>query len=162
MNEIEKDVWKIFQRMGNPYGLSDLITKVMAVLYMQIEDIPMEMLAEKTGYSLASISTALKRLENLGIIQRKRKPGSKKVFVYMEKNLARLNIQKLRTALEHYIRPARAKMPEIIEKHKGKNNKDQLQLLEAYSRQLEIFEQVMEKWKQDLEDVSHRITREIL
>ncbi len=165
MNSLEKECWNLFRRMGHAYNFPDVMTKVMAVLYMQPEEIAMEEVAKKTKYSLASVSNTVKRLETIGVVQKRRKPGSKKVYLYLEKNLAKLNIQKLRAAKENFIGPIRKILPERIEKYEGaekdKKSKEQLNLMKDYFMQLKKFEELFEKWEQDLEEVSREISSKL-
>jgi DNA-binding transcriptional regulator GbsR (MarR family) len=121
----------------------------------------MDGLAKKTGYSLASISTTMKMLEPAGFVQRRRKPGTRKVFFHMEKNLAVINIHKLRAAKELMLKSARRALPNIIAKHKKRltdmESKQKLKIVEGYYRQLEEFETMMDKWTKDLEEMSKRL-----
>jgi len=165
MNTLEEECWKLFRRMGHAYDLPDVMTKTMAVLYMQPEDISMEVVAKKTGYSLASISNVVRKFEAISMVLKRRKPGSRKVYLYMEKNLAKLNIQKIRVAKNNFITPTKNLVPSIIDKNKVVDNeksKKQVELLKSYYDQLKIFESLMDKWVKDLEDASYDIEKNLL
>jgi len=120
MEELEQEAIEFFCNIGKGYGLKDLTMKVFAILYLEPEEVAMEDIAKRTGYSLASISNAAKVLENIGIVQRRKRPKTKKVFLYIEKNLIKLNIQKLRAAQESFVRSIKLSLPPIIEKYKAK------------------------------------------
>jgi len=163
MQELEQEAIEFFSNIGRSYGLKDLTMKIFAILYLEPEEVAMEDIAKRTGYSLASICNAAKMLENTGIVQRRKKPGTRKVYFYTEKNLVRLNIQKLRMAQESFVRSIRLSLPPIIEKYKKKvkneGEKRKLKILEDYLKQVHDFEFILEKWRKDLEKLSCEIER---
>lgn len=161
MNDLEKDFLELFQTIFRAYGLSALCVKVTALLYLEPEDVSMEDLAKKTGYSLASISNTMKLLENLGMVKRVKKPKTKKVFFFMEKNLVKLNIDKLRSAYENTIKPVKEHVPQIVEKYKNKvkseRDKRKLQIIEDYYKQIIKFENILNNWIKDLTKIESNL-----
>lgn len=155
MNRIEKDLSAFFQAQFRYYGLPGPLSRVIAVLYLQPEEISMEDLARKTGYSLASISNSIKVLDGLGMAERIRKPGSRRVYVFMEKDLIKLNLLKLRSVQEHMFGSSGQVLPALIARHrktaKDRMSRRQLQLVESYGRQIRAFEHLTKKWIRDLE-----------
>jgi DNA-binding transcriptional regulator GbsR (MarR family) len=115
----------------------------------------MEDIAKKTGYSLASISNTMKMLESIGFVERRRRPKSKKVYFYMGKNIIKWNINKMVYASENMIRPAKEKLPTIIKEYKGKakseKDKKKVQIVQNYLNQIFVFENIINKWRKDLE-----------
>jgi HTH-type transcriptional regulator, osmoprotectant uptake regulator len=160
MNAIERDAAEIFQVLGKAYGMPDLTMKVVSVLYLQPDEIPLDELARKTGYSPASISNTVKYLESLNMLQRFRRPGTKKVFVSMEKDLMRINVLKLTAILEGYVRPIMKTLPDVINKHKSRAqdhySRQQLAILESYNRQVRRFDSIVQDWIADLENPKRR------
>ncbi|MBL7054378.1 hypothetical protein ISS05_01320 [Candidatus Woesearchaeota archaeon] len=158
MQELEQEAIEFFCRIGRAYGLKDITMKIFAILYLEPEELAMEEIAKRTGYSLASVSNAAKILGNVGIVQRRKKPKTKKVFFYVEKNLVKLNIQKLRIAQESFVSSIKVSLPPIIEKFKKKvkddKSKKKLKILENYYKQVKNFEIILEKWRIDLEKMS--------
>ena len=157
MKELEKEFSDFFSILLKSYSLEDLPAKVMSVLYLEPKEIAMEDIARETGYSLASICTTMKFLENLGMVKRIRKPGTRKAFFYMEKDLFRLNIQKLKASHEHIVQPAKSILPNIIKKYKQKakdeESKKKLQIIQNYYKQVLEFEVIIDKWTKDLESM---------
>ena len=96
----------------------------------------MDELAKKTGYSLASVSNKVKMLESLGMVTRRTKPGSRKVFLYTEKNLLDIMKQQLIKKQEYAIKMAKGTAFSIIEKNKNKlkseKQKRKLKIIENY------------------------------
>ncbi len=158
MDELEKEWMVAFNKIAKSFGLDDLSSKVVSVLYLEPEEVPMEDLAKKTGYSLASISNTMRLLENMGFVQRIKKPGTKKVYFYMEKDLAKLNIMKINAANEHFIKPAKEFLPQLINKYKSKvkdeKSRKKLRIIENYYLQLLQFEKILQHMLEKLDEIS--------
>lgn len=157
MEKLEEGMMKVFSIMGRAIGFKGPVIKMLAVLYLEPKEIAMEEIAERTGYSLATVSNTMKMLETVGIVQRSRKPGTKKVFFFMEKNLVKLNIQKIQSAQKAYVSPAKQILPGLIREYKSKvktkEGKDKVKIMEDYYRQMLSFEKILEKWQKDLENI---------
>lgn len=158
MDELEREWMAAFSKIAKSFGLDDLSSKIVSVLYLEPEEVPMEDLAKKTGYSLASISNTMRLLENIGFVQRIKKPGTKKVYFYMEKDLVKLNIRKINAANENFIKPAKEFLPQLINKYKSKvkdeRSKQKLQIIENYYAQLLQFEGMLKHWMEELNELS--------
>jgi len=48
----------------------------------------------------------MKMLEAVGVVKRIKKPGTRKAYFYMEKDILRINRQKLSVAYESGVKPA--------------------------------------------------------
>ena len=159
MDEFDSAAMEYMTKLGKNYGLGELQSKVIGLLYIEPEDISLEEIADRTGYSLASISNTMKMLEAFGMVQRIKKPGTKKVFFYMEKNLAKLNIMKLNAVLNNFIKPNKDILPELIEKYRDKvrdeKSKKKIKIAEDYYKQLLRFEEITERWIRDLEKIAN-------
>lgn len=156
MEEIEKDMKNMFcKTMSNEKEpLLDIIT----ILYLEPNEISMEDMAKKTGYSLASISNTMKMLESNNFIQRIKKPKTKKVYFFMEKDIAKINLQKIDMLLMH-IKDVLKELPIIMSKYsknKDKKTKERLSIIQNYYNQLLNFNDVVDKWKIDLEKMSKK------
>jgi DNA-binding transcriptional regulator GbsR (MarR family) len=160
MDEIEKEFTDVFSRVGGSLGFSDLPAKVIGILYLGSSEVSMDELVAKTGYSLASISTTTRLLETAGVISRIKKPGTKKVFYYMEKDLAKMNIAKLAIMQENFIDPIKDGLPPMIERYRNKDKeettKKKLKLVENYYRQTLQLECLLTEWIKQLEALSRK------
>ena len=158
MEELDNDVMGFLSTLMKSYGLNDLPAKVTGALYIETEDVSMDYVARKTGYSLASISNTMKMLETMGVVQRIKKPGTKKVFFYMEKDLIRLNVMKINAMQNNFIKPAKETLPRIIKKYKNKvkdnKSKQKLRIIENYYTQLLQFEGILGEFIKKLEEMS--------
>jgi DNA-binding transcriptional regulator GbsR (MarR family) len=150
MEEMDKKVVMLFQEMARGQGLTDsLMTEIFARLYIEPEPIAMDDIAKKTGYSLASISNKVKLLGPLMHIKRIKKPGSKKVFLSMEKDIFSIWKAALVKKEEFVVKRVKDKMPAIIkeykEKTKTKQDQKRIIILENYYKQIIKFEQVLKR-----------------
>lgn len=169
MDPIEKDFTELFVNMGKTYGMNDVAMKIIGLVYLSKEDISMDEISKKTGYSLATISNNCKILFNTGILNKIKKPGTKKIFLNMDKDLVKLNIKKMEVALDYMIKPMKLKVNSLLDKYNQKNKtkedktkektvpkkntKEKIDLIKNYERQVEEMEEIMVKWKKDLEKV---------
>lgn len=117
-NAFEKETIDLFVRIFSNYGLDLASAKLFAMLYVEPEEISMDDLAEHSGYSLSGVSTKMKFMESLGLAERIKKPGTKKVYFYMNKSLKDLMIAKMKRALEIEIRPTIQAIPLLLDKYK--------------------------------------------
>ncbi|MEA1925401.1 MAG: hypothetical protein U9M95_05975 [Candidatus Altiarchaeota archaeon] len=158
MEAIEEEFAGFFKLLAKTYGMGDLQATVLSVIYLEPKEVAMEEISKKTGYSLASISNTMKMLEGAGIVRRIKKPGTKKVFFYMEKDLIKLNLRKIKAAYESIINPGKKILPQIIEKYSGKvedrESREKLRIIESYYHQMIQFDELLEDISKKLERMS--------
>ncbi len=138
-------------------GLDELSSKIMGTLFIEPCEISLEELATKTGYSLSAVSTSSKLLESLGAIKRLKKPKSKKVFYFMEKDMFGTFIRMLKQKKDTVVRPSLKKLPEIIAQYKTKKNQSkaiekELKIVENYYNQLKAHDSITDKMVELLEE----------
>lgn len=135
------------------YGVDNLAASILAILYFEPDEVSMEDIAARTGYSLASISQKIKSIEKSWRIQRIKKPGSRKVFFYMEKDLLELLFEQLKAGYENELKILNKKILPLIEEYKKESVSDEqisrLQIFETYKASLDdlqiIFDCLVEK-----------------
>lgn len=158
MEQLDNEFIRYFNTTGKPFAWGDMPTTVIAILYIEPEPIAMEDIAKRTGYSLASISNMMKVLESMGFVQRIKRPKTRKAFFYMEKDIIKLNKQKLVMAYENGVKPAKEILPNIIEKYenKAKDKRDErkLEIVKDYYRQMLEFEKILAHMIEDIDRVS--------
>ncbi|MEM3374477.1 MAG: MarR family transcriptional regulator [Candidatus Woesearchaeota archaeon] len=151
MDELEKDMKSLLCKTMS-YEKEPFLD-VITILYLEPKEISLEELAKRTGYSLASISNTMKTLENYGFVERIRKPKTKKVYFYMDKDLAKINLQKIKY-MSSYIKEVLTQLPFIMHKYsknKDQSTKEKLKIIDNYYKQLLQFSQIVDSWKKDLE-----------
>ncbi len=156
MDDIEKEFVEYYQKLGSIHNLDNLFTKIFAILFIEPKAVPMEELAKKTGYSLASISNKLKMLESMNFITRKTSPGTRKVYVYLEKDFSKIMKENLKKH-EAIIEISKKEIPKIIEKNKAKklsnDAKKKLEIVENYYAQMLKFEKLVKKILSDIDKI---------
>jgi len=156
---IEKDFVDFYNIIGTSMGLDNLFVSLFSLLYLEPKDVSMDELAKKTGYSLASVSNKVKILESMNIATRKKKPGSKKIYLYMEKDFFKHAKRQIMIKENLVVKAAKEHIPEIIERYKGKNLSDEEKakyniIKEYYSNMLK-FEVFLKKMSDELDKLSN-------
>lgn len=155
--QFEKDVLELYTGIFMKYGLDNMSATLFTMLYLEPEEISMDDLAEKSRYSLSGVSTKLKTMENMGLITSVKKPGTKKLYYYMDKSLKDLMIGKLRRALEIEIKPTLERLPILLNKYqkefqetKDERFKKQYKNIKNYYEEMSKFEKMMYNIIEDL------------
>lgn len=154
VESLKKRCVEFFTESSKINGFDDFTAKIVGVLYMEPKEISMEGLADRIGYSLSGVSTALKPLVNMGFVKRIKKPGSRKVFVYMDKNLLGTWHELMTKKYEMILLKAKHTFPEIIGDYKKKpqkNEEKEFKIAEDYYKMILDFEKVMLKFIRMLE-----------
>jgi DNA-binding transcriptional regulator GbsR (MarR family) len=137
------------------FGLDQLSSKLVGIIFLEPEEVSMEDLAQRTGYSLASLSNKLKTLEASQMVKRVRKPGTKKAFYFIEKDVHEIMRRKMQAMYNQFITPAKTALPNIISRHKGskmtKDEKQKMDIITNYHRQLLEVEKCLVKHMKELE-----------
>jgi DNA-binding transcriptional regulator GbsR (MarR family) len=136
-------------------GIDDFPSKLMSVLESEPEEISLGKLSETTGYSLSALSTTLKSMEERNLVKRLKKPRSRKVYVFMDKDLVSLYTQLQKKRYEQSLMPILREIPAIIKKYEGLEQfHGELELLEDFHQQLQFVEaesrkhiEALEKWR---------------
>lgn len=157
MKSIEKEFVDFYINVGKSWGLDTLSSKLMGMLYLEPKEICIEKLAEKTGYSLASISNKMRFIETFGVIKRIKKPGSKKVFYYMEKDCIKLTQIHFEKIYASEIIPAKKFMPKLLDKFKkvklNNDEKEKYKIIKNYNKQILDIEKVFQKLTSYLDEL---------
>jgi len=148
--EFEQEMNDFFVSIVKGFGFDTLTSKLFTMLFMEPKEISMNELAEKTGYSLSGTSSKLKVLEGIGMIQKIKKPGSKKLYFIMDSDIKAIMRNKMRKGMEIEITPVKQMLPGILDKYKKqyKTSKDsrfkqQYEIVDKYYKQIVILEKIM-------------------
>jgi len=154
--ELDDEIIEFYRTAGRMQGIDDSLATILGTLYLEPGEMSMEELAKKTGYSLASISNKIKMLEPSGIIRRVRKPGTKKIFLYAEKDIMRIMKKTLVMKQESVIKLAKERIPFIIRKYKNKKlteeQKNKLRIIENYYKGILRFEGIIKEILRKLDE----------
>lgn len=127
-------------------GLDEVSCKIIALLYIEPNELSLEELAERTKYSLSAVCTAAKLIERIGLIKRIRKPGSKKAYFYMKKDMSVFSLDLMKRKYEKIIIPTKQKLPSIIErykKEKSERSRQELKIIENYYKEVLVSEEII-------------------
>lgn len=140
---------KFTQDMGEISGMDRVLSAIFAIVYVEPGEISLEEIAEKSGYSLSSVSVKVNMLESLGLVRKSRKPSMHKVFVYMEKDMGRLLREVMLEKQRRKFQFAKERLPQIIENYRkrasGENERKKLAIMENYYTQLGQIHDTLDK-----------------
>ncbi len=84
VEEIKDEIYSSFSNTASSIGYDEIHGRIIAALIMDGEEMSLQELSKETGYSSSSISLSLDLLEVLGIIEKVKKKGDRKLYVRME------------------------------------------------------------------------------
>lgn len=149
---MEEEAGDLIAEWFKDAGYSECASRVLAAALVEPDEIPVEELARKTGYSPASVSTALNTklapLERLGMYKKYSKPGSKRAFVYADMDLARIQKEAFAYKLKNQVGPALSRIPQIIKKYarlKDEKSRREIEQLRKMESDLKKIEGILEK-----------------
>ena len=155
MTELPKNEFiELIAENSKVNGLDELSSKIIGILFIEPEEVALDELANRTGYSLSAVSTALKFIERAGIVKRTKKPKSRKVYFYMGKDMLAISLQIMKREYEKIILPSKQKLPRIIEKYKQESTKEsgeELGIIENYYKEILFFEQILKEFIETFE-----------
>lgn len=140
-------------------GLDSASSRLFGMIYVEPGEICIDDLAEKSGYSLATVSIKVRILERVGLIERKKHPGTKRVFCYREKNMISFMKRKADDIYSHEILPAGRLFPQLIrraEKARSERERKQLKMMKDYLRQMKSIEKVFRQLNDDIEKLERK------
>ncbi len=143
-------------------GFDDCTSKIVGIIYIEPKEISLETVSDKTGYSLSGVSTAMKLLVNMGIIKRIKKPKSRKVYFFMEKDMVACMLDHMKKNYELSLLASKEVLPKIIDRYKIKRQEssdEELKIIEQYYKQVVAFEDVMKNFIAELEHLQHKFNK---
>jgi len=116
-SNIDKEFQRLCVEIGSSYGLDSLPSKIFALLYMAQEELALEDISKKTGYSLATVSKTMKSLVPMLCLNKFRKPKSRKVYFSIEKDMGKLMSRMMKKKIKDQMIPLKEQLPVIIKKN---------------------------------------------
>ncbi|AUB54962.1 MULTISPECIES: GbsR/MarR family transcriptional regulator [Methanobacterium] len=146
--EFKKAIYNSFRALG----VDDFPSMLMSVLQSEPEEISLGELSQMTGYSLSALSTTLKAMEENNMVKRFKKPKSRKVYVFMDKDLVTLYTELQKKRYNQSLLPFFQILPRIIQKYKDKEEfKSEIEMLEDFGEQLKFLDEQSRKFIEELE-----------
>lgn len=157
METLEEEFTQFNMRVMEGMGFDSISSKLFAFTFLEPDEMSLEDLEKKTGYSAASVCNKMQFMEKLGLVKRIKKPGTKKVYYYADKDFSEMMKIKVNIAFEKEINPAKEILPKIIEKHQNKQlsgkEKKRFEKVKDYYTQIIKFEKVLKKFMKDVEEL---------
>ena len=150
-NELQNKILSTFGEVASSIGYSPLHGKIIAVLLVKDEPIPLQDLARETGYSISMISLSLDLLEVLGVIKKVKKVGDRKLYVEFSgdlieilKNAIVIKVEKSINSTISEFNDARKQLNKLSGPEKDKAEKT-LETLELQVKRLDIYIKLLSK-----------------
>jgi len=115
VDEAKRIMMEHFADTARRFGLSELYGYIYGVLFFEDEPLSLGKSAERTGYSLSHVSTALKLLENIGLVKRIKKPGDKRAYYTAIKNIREWRKEAYYKKIEEDVRQTRKSLLKALE-----------------------------------------------
>ncbi|KUK18479.1 MULTISPECIES: GbsR/MarR family transcriptional regulator [Thermococcus] len=115
VDEAKRIMMEHFADTARRFGLSELYGYIYGVLFFEDEPLSLGKIAERTGYSLSHVSTALKLLENIGLVKRIKKPGDKRAYYTAIKNIREWRKEAYYKKIEEDVRQTRKNLLKALE-----------------------------------------------
>ncbi len=160
MQRLEQEFIDFMTDIFSDFGLDRLSAKLVGILFIEPGELSMDQLSKKTGYCLASILNKMKILEGIGVIERRKKPGTKKVFFYMDKDIFRIMQKKFDMAYQKEVLPVKEKLPRLIERYKekdmGKKEIEKFRIIKRYYRQMLQLEKMFDRIHSTIDELKKK------
>ena len=154
MEPLDRQFTEFFRTIGKSYNFDDLTSLIYARIFIDPDEVAMEDLAKETGYSLASISNKLKILETRGVVTRRTRPGTRKVYVFAEKDMMRMMVSFFIQYQQGEAVLVKSGIPKMLEglkgKKPGKREKAQKAILEKYYADTLKFDELVTRLLEEL------------
>ncbi|MDD3042964.1 MAG: hypothetical protein PHW56_08485 [Methanosarcinaceae archaeon] len=158
MDSIDRDFIAFYQSVGKAYGMDTLTSTLFARLFIEPGEIGMSELAEETGYSLASVSNNIRKFELSGLVMKRTKPGTRKIYVEADKNVLKIAFRQFQQFREYQALPVSLEIPRLLEKYEkeelNERQRAKLEILKHYYKDMLKLDTLIEGMLEKLEILS--------
>ncbi|WMW23023.1 hypothetical protein RE476_04120 [Methanolobus mangrovi] len=151
----------VYQGMKS-YGLDELSSKLLAVLYSEPDPLTLEELSAKTGYSFSAVSATMKLLSRITLADKTKKAGSKKLYFSVQRDLLTMIINAAKIKNEAFVNPALKSLPAIIEKcqkSKTDDSEAMLKLIGEYYQQMVALDLIFKNLSEFTENIQKGMSK---
>ena len=145
--EIEKKILDSFAGVASMLGYSSIHGKIIGILIIEAESMPIQAIAKRLNYSLSSISISVDFLDAMGVIKKFRNSSDKRVHVKLSSGLLDALKKAILIKLEKSVEDSLADFAIEKEKLRGKSGEREKKLL----RTIGILESEVKKLKSLME-----------
>ncbi|WP_445475946.1 GbsR/MarR family transcriptional regulator [Methanococcoides methylutens] len=135
----------VYQGMRS-YGLDELSSKLLAILYSAPDLLTLEELSKMTGYSFSAVSAEMKMLTGIKLVEKTKRSGSKKLYFSVQRDMLTMTIDAVRSKNECMVAPALKDLPSIIERCRNSNaqeSEEMLKIIEDYYQQMTALDLIL-------------------
>ncbi|WP_175059988.1 GbsR/MarR family transcriptional regulator [Thermococcus sp. 2319x1] len=146
VEEAKRIMMEHFANTARKFGLSELYGYIYGVLFFEDEPLSLGEIAERTGYSLSHVSTALKLLENIGLVKRLKKPRDKRAYYKAINNIREWRKEAYYKKIEEDVRQTRENLLKAlkeVENDKSEEAEKIRQRIEFALQRNEIAEKIL-------------------
>lgn len=139
MKIIRKEFEDLVYQGMKSYGLDELSSRLLAILYSEPDSLTLEEMSEITGYSFSAISASMKFLSGVGLVDKTKKAGSKKLYFSVQRDMLAMSVTAIKAKNECMVVPALRDLPSIIEKCKNSDDESAektVKIMEQYHQQM--------------------------
>ncbi|WP_440952324.1 GbsR/MarR family transcriptional regulator [Methanococcoides sp. FTZ1] len=151
----------VYQSMKS-YGLDELSSKLLSVLYSSPDPLTLDDLSKMTGYSFSAVSAAMKLLTGIKLVEKTKRSGSKKLYFSVQRDMLTLSINAIRSKNEHMVVPALQDLPAIIERcrnSEAEDSEEMLNIIEDYYQQMVALELIFRKLIEYIENIRAEVNK---
>lgn len=141
MDDVESRIHSTFVNIASSLGYSEVNGRIISALLAENKPLSLQDLANKTGYSLSSVSIALDLLEIIGVVKKTKEFGDRRVFVRLDGDL----LEGLRNALLLKLQKEIAATLEEFSKYKDTGNERTQNMVTRLEKEVLRLEEYVKK-----------------
>ncbi|AEC51822.1 hypothetical protein PNA2_0906 [Pyrococcus sp. NA2] len=134
VEEAKRIVMETFANTARRLGQSELVGYIYGALFLSNEPLSLSEIAEITGYSVSHVSSAMRVLEGVGLVQRIKKPGDRRAYFVATKNFSEWRSSAFYEKILRDIDETRKNLKTALEKLEGEHSEE----AEKIRKKLEI------------------------
>lgn len=117
LSDVDSEFEDLITSIATNYGMAPICPKMIAMLHLEGDDLSLDEISRRTGYSLASVSNYARILENMGLLTRFTKPGTKRIYVRRYRDMCEMVSKLYAKHYELNVKPLREKLPLLISQY---------------------------------------------
>ncbi len=157
---IKKEFEALIYQSMKSQGLDDLSSKLIGILYSEPDMMTLGELSKKTNYSFSAVSSAMKMLASMHIVEIIKKGGSKKLYFSVQRDMLKMTLNQVKSKNDLMVAPAIKKLPSTIQrckKSKEKGSVEMLKVLEQYYKNMMSLDDIMK----ELVEITEKVQKEV-
>ncbi|AKB84864.1 GbsR/MarR family transcriptional regulator [Methanococcoides methylutens] len=162
METAKKEFQNLVYQSMKSYGLDELSSKLLAVLYSAPDPLTLDDLSKMSGYSFSAVSASMKLLSGVKLVEKTKRSGSKKLYFSVQRDMLTLSINAIKSKNEHMVVPAIQNLPAMIERCRNSDaeeSEEMLNIIEDYYQQMVALELIFKKLIEYTENIRTEVNK---